>query len=420
MSAKLLPLFILLSFCAAAQSGTDQKFTIFIDCSGIDCDEKYIKSEIRIVDFLRERKDADVHILITARTTGGEAEQYKLIFYGQNKYAGYLDTLIFSTKQNATDAERREQLVQYIKSGLVPLLNKTPFINSFSIDMKNDTGNMVKAITQDKWNYFVFNVGGDGEYSADQNYTSAKASGSLSINRTTEKTRFVLSGYLSKYYSVYKFEDSSGTKKYEVNNSDYGAFQYSVFSLGEHISIGYFARYSNNTFSNFKTKIYFNPVLELNIFKYKDINNRSFIFRYGVDITHFQYYDTTIYNKKKELLLGHEVSLTINFNQKWGTFSSGVYYRNYFSSSSFNSMGGNVTFNIRLFAGLTFYVSANGNIIHDQVYLPKGGATEQEVLIRKRQLKSSFDYYTSGGLYYRFGSKLNNFVNPRMSGYRGF
>jgi len=55
-------------------------------------------------------------------------------------------------------------------------------------------------------------------------------------------------------------------------------------------------------------------------------------------------------------------------------------------------------------------------LVHDQVYLAKSGATQQEVLTRIRQLKSSFYFQNRFGISYRFGSKLNNFVNPRFEG----
>ena len=54
-------------------------------------------------------------------------------------------------------------------------------------------------------------------------------------------------------------------------------------------------------------------------------------------------------------------------------------------------------------------------LIHDQVYLPKGGATEQEILTRRRQLESAYNFFTGFGINYRFGSKINNFVNPRFN-----
>jgi hypothetical protein len=53
-------------------------------------------------------------------------------------------------------------------------------------------------------------------------------------------------------------------------------------------------------------------------------------------------------------------------------------------------------------------------LTRDQIFLPKGGATSQEVLTRRRQLASGYNIYSYFGLNYRFGSKLNNFVNPRF------
>jgi hypothetical protein len=54
-------------------------------------------------------------------------------------------------------------------------------------------------------------------------------------------------------------------------------------------------------------------------------------------------------------------------------------------------------------------------LVHDQIYLPGEGATGEEVLSRTRQLQSSYNFETFFGLNYRFGTKLNNFVNPRFN-----
>jgi hypothetical protein len=273
---------------------------------------------------------------------------------------------------------------------------------------------------EDEWGYVVFNINAEGSLSADQNYTNRTTSGSVSMSRVTEKSRFYLGTFGSDYLYTFKVKDSSGTKKYEVNNHDFNVQHYFVFPLGQHISMGYLGRYTQSTFQNTKRKFYVTPVLELNLFKYRDINNRSFLLRYGVDYTAFEFYDTTLYNKVKQQLKGHEGSVSINFNQKWGSFSGGAYYRNYFMDPGIYSTGANVTFSIRVAGGLSFYMSGTGNIIHDQVYLQKGAATEEEILIRKRQLESSFNYYTSAGILFRFGSNNNSFVNQRIAGYRGF
>ncbi|MDZ7341730.1 MAG: hypothetical protein ONB27_10280 [candidate division KSB1 bacterium] len=48
--------------------------------------------------------------------------------------------------------------------------------------------------------------------------------------------------------------------------------------------------------------------------------------------------------------------------------------------------------------------------------LPLAGATLEEVLLRQRQLETSYNYWTSIGLSYTFGSIYNNIVNPRFGG----
>ena len=70
--------------------------------------------------------------------------------------------------------------------------------------------------------------------------------------------------------------------------------------------------------------------------------------------------------------------------------------------------------NVRITGGLSIYVYSFGGLTRDQIYLPKGGATEQEILTRRRQIASGYDFYSGFGLNFRFGSKLNNFVNPRF------
>ena len=49
----------------------------------------------------------------------------------------------------------------------------------------------------------------------------------------------------------------------------------------------------------------------------------------------------------------------------------------------------------------------------------EAGATDEEVLLRRRQLETSFTYFVSAGFTYRFGSIFNNIVNPRFGGAGG-
>ncbi|HEV8079062.1 MAG TPA: hypothetical protein VGP43_00005, partial [Chitinophagaceae bacterium] len=103
------------------------------------------------------------------------------------------------------------------------------------------------------------------------------------------------------------------------------------------------------------------------------------------------------------------------FTQPWGNINAGVSYSNYFNDFSKNNFGLNAQIDIKLFKGLSFNLYGNYSIIHDQLSLPKGNASRDDVLTQRRQISSSYNYYTSMGLQYRFGSKYNNVVNPRFS-----
>lgn len=50
--------------------------------------------------------------------------------------------------------------------------------------------------------------------------------------------------------------------------------------------------------------------------------------------------------------------------------------------------------------------------VRDQVYLPAGSATDEEVLLRLRQLETGYRYRMLVGFSFQFGSIYNNVVNP--------
>jgi hypothetical protein len=47
--------------------------------------------------------------------------------------------------------------------------------------------------------------------------------------------------------------------------------------------------------------------------------------------------------------------------------------------------------------------------------LRQADASEEEVLLQLRQLATSYSYYVSFGISYRFGSPFNNVVNTRFN-----
>ena len=78
--------------------------------------------------------------------------------------------------------------------------------------------------------------------------------------------------------------------------------------------------------------------------------------------------------------------------------------------------------NIQLVKGLRFNLFGSYSRVRDQLSLAKGNVSEEDLLLRLRQLKTAYKYFFVTGLSYTFGSIFNNVVNPRFgrSGGGGF
>lgn len=393
-----------------------QRIKLFVDCSGTWCDMTYIRTEINVVDFVIDRIAADVHLLITSQPIGSGGEQIQLIFYGLNKYSKQSsDTLRCETLPLATEAERRAIMVRYIQAGLAPYIAKSGYLDEMLIQTKMQADSLQKQksgnqTTKDKWNYWVFRARANGNFSADQNYRSRNLGGRLSAERVTNDLRvsFSMNGNDDRNLFII------GNNEIIVRNHSLNFEHQVAKSINEHWTYGYDVSATQATFTNIKNQIYFSPGIEYNIFPYSKVNSKLLTIRYGPDIRRNAYYDTTIYQKTQEWLAGHNLSVNLSLNQKWGTVSTGMTYRNFFNNWSYMNLSFNTFVDVRLTGNLSFNVYAFPSIVRDQVFLPKGSATSDDILARRRQLQTNFNFFMGFGVTYRFGSILNNFVNPRF------
>ena len=69
---------------------------------------------------------------------------------------------------------------------------------------------------------------------------------------------------------------------------------------------------------------------------------------------------------------------------------------------------------VKVRKGLEFVAELDVQQIHDQLYLSKGGASLQEVILRRRELATTFEHEGRIGFRYTFGSIYNNVINTRL------
>jgi hypothetical protein len=74
---------------------------VFLDCN-FGCDEEFVRREVTFVDYVRDRRDADVHILLTTESTGGGGTEYTIKSIGLGRFANVEQTLKHSAITTAT------------------------------------------------------------------------------------------------------------------------------------------------------------------------------------------------------------------------------------------------------------------------------------------------------------------------------
>jgi hypothetical protein len=363
-----------------------------------------------MVDFVRDRFFSDVHVLITEQSTGSGGSQFTMNFLGQKRFANKNDTLVCYTEQNATSDEIRTVIVNYLKLGLVHYVIKTDASKLLKIEYSANDEAEKKA--KDPWNYWVYSIGGNGFLSGDANYSNASYNANLSANRITEDMKATFWGNYGNNKDVYRYDKD--TVSVENNRVDLG-IEYAK-SLGKHWSVGTDVIFRNSTFNNINSRVNILPKVEYSIFPYKDFNSQRIVLGYALGVQHNVYVDSTIYFRKKELLGKQELYAIASFTQKWGNVNLGTFWSNYLHDFSINnlSIGGAVEW--RIFKGMRIAFWGNYEFTRDQISLPKGDASRDDVLTKRRLIASGFNYNGGIGLRYQFGSQQNSFVNPRFNG----
>jgi len=378
---------------------------IFIDCG--DCDIDYIRTEITFVNYVRDRKEAQVHVLITTLRTGSGGREYTLSFIGQNEFAGLDDTQQYYSNRTDTQDEVRLGMVNALKMGLMGYVARTPISGRVSIDYQQEEKPKTGA---DKWKSWVFSLSGSGHFSGETSMNSRSLDASFSAGRVTPdiKIALSLSADYEKDHFVYEDETIDSLSK----GLEFEGLV--VRSLGDHWSAGAYVSAESSTYQNLESAVNFAPAIEFDLFPYSQSTRRNLRFLYKFGFKAVRYKEVTIFDKLRENLWNESVATTFEIKEKWGSISATLEGSHYFHDFRKNRMHLFTVVQLKLLKGLNAYVVGSGSRVRDQLSLVKGSASLDEVLLRRRQLRTNYNYFISVGLSYTFGSIFTNVVNPRF------
>lgn len=384
---------------------------VFLDCSRHLCDMDYIRTEITFVNYMRDRENADVHVLITRQTTGSGGHEYTLNFIGLKNYEGRDSTLKYFSKSTDTEAQIREGFVNMLKQGLLPYVSDTPLSEYIKVSYEKSADEKKPAVTSDKWNYWVFSFSLSGNMDLEELSKQYRYSISLSANRTTEASKFSFwanTNYRRRKYDIDEEEEVVSVRDRKVIYSQW------VKSINDHWSAGAGVHLNSSSYDNADIFATLGPAVEYNIFPYEQSTRRELRIQYRLQYSYRQYDEITVYDKTKENLFQQSLNVTLEIKEPWGSAGMRLEGSSYLHDFSKNNLQFEAGVSVRVFKGLSFGVDGEYARVRDQLSLPKSGASKDEILLELKRLATSYDFSLNLRLSYRFGSIYNNIVNPRF------
>ncbi len=383
---------------------------IFLDWPGADME--FFRSEIPFVEFVAGLEEAQVHVVVRPERVG-DRDGFAVDFSGLREFQGENNTLPYVPLPSDKPEDVKKGLAGIVKIGLLRYATKTPVGKDLSVRFLDQTK---PTSVVDKWDFWVFSLSANSFLMGETQYRDSSYYGSFSASRVTPelKIRTSVYGNLSKSWF------DLGDEIYESSSHGYGFSGLVVKSLGKHWSAGAFLSVESSTYSNLKFSISAAPALEFNVFPYDESTKRQLRALYRIGYTGTRYNEETIFFKTSESLLQESLSWVYEVVRPWGNATIQLEGSHFFHDFSKNrvQLEGEVSF--RVWRGLSFEVGGRYSLIHDQLTLPNGGATYEEILLRQKQLATGYDYSVSVGVSFSFGSTRSNVVNPRFgNGGRG-
>ena len=192
-------------------------------------------------------------------------------------------------------------------------------------------------------------------------------------------------------------------------------------TIGEHWGAGLGASVRQSTFFNLDPSYRAAAALEWNLYPYSISSRRAFTLTYFVGATRFDYESETIFDRSRETLIDQGLIASLDLEQPWGSASFEVETYHFLQQPDDFNVELSADLEYRITRGLSLDVFGSYTRVRSQRFLPKGGASDEEVLLERRALETNYRFWFNIGISYTFGSIYNNIVNARLTGpARGF
>jgi len=389
----------------------DQHPNVYIDCRR--CDYDFIRMELNFVNYVRDPEQADIHVFVTDERTAGGGREYQFTFIGRGDFSGTEYTMKHHVEPNTTYDEQREAIKRFLTMGYASFMLQTPLGCNFDI-IYNDSVAIRRAIeVEDPWDFWIFRsyLGGIN-VELESNQKSFNSRWGIFADRVTDDWKIRIRPYFN-YNSV--FIQTSETADPVISRQHrHGLDSYVIMSLDDHWSAGLFGKYFTASGRNIRHEVLLSPGIEYSVFPYREATRKAITLTYQLGIGYYDYYDETIYGKTEEILYSQQLKGMVNIQQPWGSIETGLVGSNYMHDFARNRLEVYAQVSGRLFEGFSLSLQADYNILRDQLALPRGEASIEQILLRQREMATDFSFSGTVAITYTFGSQYTSIVNTRF------
>lgn len=382
---------------------------VFLDCQ--DCFQDFLRTEVAFVDYVRDRTEAQVHVLVTSAQTGAGGREYTVSFIGSGAFAGVDHTLRTVTTQADPEDVVRRQLATTLRVGLLHYLTRGGVPPALGLSVRLGSEERRPAVAGDRWNNWVFSLRASASFQGEESSRERQLGGSFSADRITPEWKITLGSEIDHETEEFDLDEDEPVKVIR-RERDFNALV--VKGLGEHWSLGAIGEIDSSTFENIKLSYAAAPAVEYNFFPYSVYTRRQLRVHYAAGVQRQEYYERTLFGKLEETLPIHEVSLTYEQRERWGSLQARTEWSQYLHELDKSRLELDGELAVRLARGLSVGAEFNVSRIRDQLSLPARDATDEEILLRIRQLESGYEYGVQLSVTYTFGSIFSSVVNPRF------
>lgn len=409
----LLVLFLFVTVFSFSQETSTEEVKIFLDCGR--CDQEFLRQNLGNVQFVRDQDLGDVHIFVVTQRNGAGGRSFEMDFIGKKDLEAINYKLTFSTDANMTRDDERRRVMEYLKLGLVRFWIARGTLDEVVVSVPSPENEEVKEEEKDPWDYWLFSVGANGFFNGQELSSRSNLNFNVSARRVTENNKFNFFARYGENRSTFTFiNENDEEEDFKVFNNSRRINVSDILSINNHWSYGFFGSVGTSTFSNFDLFWTFRPAIEYSFFDYVDSAKKQLTISYRNGIRYNDYIERSVFGEDDEYLWEHGVQLGGRINQEWGNLNAEVSFNQFLDDTSLYAVNFFLGTNVRLFKGFNFNVSGSYSITRNQVNIPGGDLSVEELLLQQQQLQSGFDYFVSVGFNYAFGSIYNTIVNPRF------